>query len=68
MESEDLEIIYIALYNQMLLYSDILENEDLDEETKGMTEYLLNRTKEVEEKYRNQLSPEGPHVIERPQW
>lgn len=49
MEREELEIIYIALYNQILLYSNILENEEMDTESRGLTEYLLNQTKAVEE-------------------
>lgn len=70
MEREELEIIYIALYNQILLYSNILENEEMDTESRGLTEYLLNQTKAVEEKYRNLLDPQNiePHVIDRPKW
>lgn len=70
MEREELEIIYIALYNQILLYSNILENEDMDVESRGLTEYLLNQTKAVEEKYRNLLDPQNiePHIIDRPKW
>ena len=70
MERGELDIIYIALYNQILLYSNMLENEDMDSETRGLTEHLLNQTKAVEEKYREQLDPSSsePHVIDRPQW
>lgn len=70
MEREELEIIYIALYNQILLYSNILENEDMDVESRRLTEYLLNQTKAVEEKYRNLLDPQNiePHIIDRPKW
>nr|DAD91532.1 MAG TPA: hypothetical protein [Myoviridae sp. ctx322] len=70
MEREELEIIYIALYNQILLYSNILENEEMDTESRGLTEYLLNQTKAVEEKYRNLLDPQNiePHIIDRPKW
>ncbi len=70
MGREELEIIYIALYNQILLYSNILENENMDVESRGLTEYLLNQTKAVEEKYRNLLDPQNiePHIIDRPKW
>lgn len=70
MEREELEIIYIALYNQILLYSNILENEEMDTESRELTEYLLNQTKAVEEKYRNLLDPQNiePHIIDRPKW
>lgn len=70
MGREELEIIYIALYNQILLYSNILENEEMDTESRGLTEYLLNQTKAVEEKYRNLLDPQNiePHIIDRPKW
>ncbi len=62
---DDKEIIYIALGIMIQEYSNILENEELDQENRGLIEYILTRASEILDKLSNGISEE---VIKRPQW
>lgn len=62
---DDKEIIYIALGIMIQEYSNILENEGLDQENRGLIEYILTRASEILDKLSNDISEE---VIKRPQW
>ena len=63
---ENREIIYLAICNQIQLYHIALEEEDLDEENRGMMEYILSESLKIEESLRLELQKEGP--IKRPSW
>ena len=60
------EIIYLAICNQIQLYPQLLEEEDLDQENRGMAEYILNESLKVEKELGDKLQREKP--IERPKW
>ena len=47
---DDKEIIYIALGIMIQEYSNILENEELDQENRGLIEYILTRASEILDK------------------
>lgn len=63
---ENREIIYLAICNQIQLYHIALEEEDLDEENRGMMEYILSESLKIEESLRLELQKECP--IKRPSW
>ena len=63
MEGEK-EIIYLAICNQIQIYSLLLEQEDLGEE--GMANYIIQISTQVEEKLREELQKDKP--ISRPPW
>lgn len=54
MEGEK-EIIYLAICNQIQIYSLLLEQEDLGEEDRGMANYIIQISTQVEEKLREEL-------------
>ena len=60
------EIIYLAICNQIQIYSALLEKEDMDPENRGMAEYILNQSLEIEEKLRQEI--ENTNTIQRPKW
>ncbi len=62
---EDREILYLAICNQIQLYSETLE-QPLDEANRGMAEYILMRSLEIEEQFRLELGVESP--ISKPNW
>lgn len=49
------EIIYLAICNQIQIYSLLLEQEDLGEEDRGMANYIIQISTQVEEKLREEL-------------
>lgn len=61
------EIIYLAICNQIQIYSGLLEQEEMDPENKGMAEYILNKSLEIEEKLREEINQETT-TIKRPKW
>ena len=63
---ENREIIYLAICNQIQLYHIALEEGDLDEENRGMMEYILSESLKIEESLRLELQKECP--IKRPNW
>lgn len=65
MEGEK-EIIYLAICNQIQIYSLLLEQEDLGEENRGMANYIIQISTQVEEKLREELQKDKP--ISRPPW
>lgn len=65
MEGEK-EIIYLAICNQIQIYSLLLEQEDLGEEDRGMANYIIQISTQVEEKLREELQKDKP--ISRPSW
>lgn len=60
------EIIYLAICNQIQIYSLLLEQEDLGEEDRGMANYIIQISTQVEEKLREELQKDKP--ISRPLW
>lgn len=60
------EIIYLAICNQIQIYSLLLEQEDLGEEDRGMANYIIQISTQVEEKLREELQKDKP--ISRPSW
>lgn len=64
MEGEK-EIIYLAICNQIQIYSLLLEQEDLGEEDRGMANYIIQISNQLEEKLRLEL---GDKPISRPPW
>lgn len=63
---ENREIIYLAICNQIQLYHIALEEGDLDEENRGMMEYILSESLKIEENMRVELQKDNP--IKRPNW
>lgn len=59
------EIIYIALSNQINLYSTLLEDISLSKEEQEMIEYILSRSCEIYDKMTQELE-DTP--IKRPSW
>ena len=59
------EIIYLAICNQIQIYSLLLEQEDLGEEDRGMANYIIQISTQVEEKLREELKDKP---ISRPPW
>lgn len=66
MEIDDKAIIYLAIGNQIQLYSELLEEGNLDPENRGMAEYILKRSLDIEDKLRRELQQDNP--IPRPPW
>lgn len=60
------EILYLAICNQIQIYNLLLEEEEIDEENRGMAEYILQESIKIEEKLREDLTKEKP--IKRPNW
>lgn len=60
------EIIYLAICNQIQIYSLLLEQEDLGEEDRGMANYIIQISTQVEEKLREELQKDKS--ISRPPW
>ena len=60
------EIIYLALSNQVLLYSELLEG-SLDEENKNMATYILQRSEDLLLQYENKIMNKET-TIQKPQW
>ena len=65
MEGEK-EIIYLAICNQIQIYSLLLEQEDLGEEDRGMANYIIQISTQVEERLREELQKDK--LISRPPW
>lgn len=68
MESVDKEIIYLAICNLLTLYSNLLETGELQGEDKNLAEHIMQRASVIESKLREELDPDKPHQISRPQW
>lgn len=61
------EIIYLALSNQILLYSEVLEGNSLDEENKKMASHILQRSEALLLIYEDKLKNKDT-TIKRPKW
>lgn len=68
MEAVDKEIIYLAICNLLTLYSNLLETGELQGEDRELAEHIMQRAKSIEEKLREDLDPDKPHIIPRPEW
>lgn len=62
---EDKYIIYLALGNQVQLYGQLLEDKDLSQEDKDMSEYIITRSLEIMDKYAQDIEKEH---ISKPRW
>lgn len=60
------EIIYLAICNQIQLYSIALEEVEMDEANKDMAKFILDESLKIEEEMRADLQKERP--ISRPIW
>ena len=62
------EIIYLALSNQVLLYSDILRRKKITQDERGMAEYIIKRSEEIMDDYSEQIRDEILKPIPKPSW
>ena len=60
------ELIYIALCNNLIAYSNLLEDEELNENDIELANYIISRTNAILDKYELMLNGETP--IKRPSW
>lgn len=65
MEDEE-AIIYIALSNSINMLQSSLEEDELDELDKDLTQYLITRHLELLDKYEKSIDKDN--TIKRPQW
>lgn len=63
----DSAIIILSLSNLLLNLTETLEMQELNQEQREMTEYLIERTAKVYDKFTSKLSNENP-VIPKPEW
>lgn len=63
---DEKEIIYIALSNSINMLNSSLEEDNLDEMDRDLTQYLIERHLSLLDKYEKEIIKENP--ISRPQW
>lgn len=64
---DEREIIYIALSNQVNLYSELLEAKDISEDDKNLSQYIIDRSLQLLDKYEKEIT-DKPNIIPRPLW
>ena len=62
------EIIYFALSNLVISYSNALRLNKMNQDEKEMTQYIIERAEQIREGLENDIKKENEQPIQKPKW
>ena len=62
------EIIYLALSNLVILYTESLRLNKLNQEEKEMTQYIIERSEQLMKGLEDEIIKETNQPIQKPKW
>lgn len=68
LSDNEISVCYLAICNSIKGYSDLITNENLEEEEKELAEYILSELESLEIKLSNHICDDSNDCIKRPKW